>query len=283
MILAIEGSVELAVFAALLLLLALHRDSVRRHWRRGLVVGLLVLLLAVPQHLTNLLYLDAEGMLRTEAANGVVLPFQAGYALAGAVIASVIGSLLRAGWYALITCVVLGAWARIRPDAPLLGSGLPPRWRRLALSLGLGLLAGVAFTGFFEILRVESGQAAELLEAWFPDLAAAAPAERALAVLPAAVSAAVCEELVFRGALLGALLRWLGERRWALPVAAIITALPWALLHLSLTDSPWLKLLQIGLLGLALAWMARRWSLEAAILGHLGLNLASLGMMVALG
>jgi hypothetical protein len=38
----------------------------------------------------------------------------------------------------------------------------------------------------------------------------------------------------------------------------------------------WIKLAQIFLLGLVFGWLARRYSVEAAILAHVGLNVTAL-------
>jgi membrane protease YdiL (CAAX protease family) len=206
-----------------------------------------------------------------------------GAAIGGVLVGAVLGTLLRSVWYALVACIAVGVWQRLRPSAPLLGADLVARARPLAGALAVGVLAGLVSAWLFHLLRVDSGQALRLLEGYFPRLAAADPGLRSLVALPLALTAALCEELVFRGALLGSLLWWGRKQRWVGPAAAVLTSLAWASLHLSLTDQPLIKLVQIFLLGLGLVALTRRWGLEAAILAHLGLNVAGLVGMWALG
>ncbi len=282
---AVEGSVEVLVMAGLLVLLVRGRDALLAHWRRGLVVALLVLLMAVPQHLATMVFVDSRQLM-----GAVELPTNAdierllhGATLGSIAVGAVATTLLRMGWYGLISCVAVATWASLRPGEPLLGSGLRTRMGPLLACLGLGVLAGALSAWLFHALRVDAGQALQRLASFYPRLAEAEVTTRALVALPWSMSAALTEEIVFRGALLGALLGWAGQRRGPVIAAVLCSSLLWALLHLSLTDAPVLKLAQIFLLGLALAAVTRRWGLDAAILAHLGLNAAGLVGLVLLG
>lgn len=281
---AIEGGVELLVFAVLLVLLVQGRDLVERHWRRGLVVAVLVLVLAVPQHLSTMFYIDPARMMGEELFGGSaeLETIARGVTIGSIAVGAVFGTLLRMGWYLLVTCIAVGAWQTLRPAAPLLGSGLGAKARRLLGGLGIGLVVGAGSTLLFHGLEVDSGQALKQLAAYYPGLVDAGAGTRALVALPLSLTAALTEEIVFRGALLGALLRWGKERGWVIVAAVLSTSALWALLHLSLTDAPGLKLIQIFILGLGFAEITRRWGLEAAILAHLGLNVAGLVGMVLL-
>ena len=280
----LESGVDLGVTACLIALLVLHRDSVKLHWRRGLVVGLLVLGVVVPQNLTTIFYISPDRMVGDLGPQGLE-EIMEGAALAGVIIGATVGTAARVIWYTVITCVVVAEWQRLRPDAPLLGQALLARARArpLALALGMGLLAGALSAWIFDLIQVDMGQAIELLQEYFPGLAESSAGTRVLVALPLGVYAALVEELVFRGALLGFLLRVGRERRWVVLASSVVTSLTWALLHLSVTDMPLVKLTQIFLIGLGLAAIARRWGIEAAILAHLGLNLAGLAGMLVLG
>ena len=280
----LEGGVDLLVMVALVALLALHRESLRAHWRRGLVVGLLVLALAVPQHLTTLIYLEPDRLFGGSGLGGSeeLQRVARGATFAGVTLGAVVGTVVRMVWYTAICCVAVEEWRRLRPQAPLLGSSLRSRVGPLVGALAVGLVVDTLSALVFHVAAVDSGPALKALEAYFPRLADASPWVRTLVVLPLGVYAALVEELVFRGALLGFLLRVGRERRWVGAAAMVLTSITWALLHLSVTDAPWLKLAQIFLVGLGLAAMTRRWGLEAAILAHLGLNLAGLAGFWAL-
>ncbi len=281
LIAALEGVVNLLLLGALLLLLALHRQSVVRWWRGGLVVAGVVLLLAVPQHLSTFVYFDIGAMLgelglpRLEWA--VRLGSWAGLFL------GLFASSLAAGWTALVYCVAVGEWSRLRPGTDVLAGRPPAPTSRLWIAAGAGALVGVAFSLLFHWLGVEAGQGLEQLQVYYPSLAEAGPLTKALTALPYVSSAALTEEIVFRGALLGFLLRAGKERGWVIVAATVVVSLLWASLHLSATDAPLLKFGQITLIGFALAELTRRWNLESAILAHLGLNLAGLATMVVVG
>jgi len=278
----LESGVDLAVTGCLIALLVLHRDSVKLHWRRGLVVGLLVLGVVVPQNLTTIFYISPDRMVGDLGPQGLE-DIMEGAVLAGVIVGSTVGTAMRVIWYTVLTCVVVTEWQRLRPDAPLLGQALLARVRPLSLAFGLGLLAGALSAWIFDLIQVDMGRAIELLQAYFPGLAESSVGTRVLVALPLGVYAALVEELVFRGALLGFLLRVGREQRWVVVAASVATSLAWALLHLSVTDMPLIKLTQIFLIGLGLAAIARRWGIEAAILAHLGLNLAGLAGMLVLG
>jgi membrane protease YdiL (CAAX protease family) len=81
--------------------------------------------------------------------------------------------------------------------------------------------------------------------------------------------------------LLGFLLAVGGRGRLGPIAAVVLTTLVWALLHLSMTDAPMIKLGQIAFVGLLLAALARRGGLGEAILAHLGLNVAGAATALA--
>ena len=90
------------------------------------------------------------------------------------------------------------------------------------------------------------------------------------------VSAAVAEEIVFRGAILGFLFRVSRSNTAALLASIFSVSLAWAFLHFPNTDSPTFKIAQVFVLGVILAEVTRRWSLESSVVLHASFNVASL-------
>ncbi len=281
----VEAGVDLLVLGVIVVVLALNADSMKLHWRRGLVVGALLLLLLIPQHITTIVFIEpselfgGNPMMDDPGMERVMR----GATLFGVTVGALVGTVIRVVWYSAITCVAVQEWSRLRPDGPLLGQRWGQRAGGLLVALAIGLAAGVLSSVLFHLLDIDTGKAIELLQAYFPGLAEAGPGLRALVATPLGLYAAVAEEIAFRGVLLGFLLRLGRERPWVVLVAAVTTSMAWALLHLSLTDAPGIKLVQIFLIGLGLVWITRRWGLEAAILAHMGLNVAGLLGMLVLG
>lgn len=280
---AFEGFVAAVVFAVQLVALASNRAAVARGWRRGLALGAVLAVLAVPQCVSTAFFLDPGAMLEDLGQGGAlpesVVLFGVGFGL----LVGLAGSLLQAGWLGLMACVAEGEWGRLLPGRPLYLGSSPRRGPRLAACAGFGLGVGIASAALFFALGVDLGQGLAELAAYFPGLASASPLARGLIAMPLLCAAAIGEEVGFRGALLGFLWRVGGDRRWARVGAVVVVTGTWALLHLSVTDAPGLKVGQIALVGLALCWIARREGLGAAIAAHLALNLGGLAGALAMG
>ncbi len=281
MVALMEGGVDAALNFVLLLMLVWQRERLLPHWRRGAVVAFLVLMLAVPQHIGTLVFLDPRALIEGAASLGSE-SLGSGAARFGIFVSMMFGTALRMVWYGVLTCLAVSEWQRLRPRRPLLGDDLPSRWRRLLVGLGIGALLGVLTAVAFDAAGVDAGRALEDLRAYFPALADGPPIARVAVALPLGISAALVEEIVFRGVLLGAMLRAGKEEPGIVLAAVLATSVAWACLHLSITDMPGIKLLQIFFFGLILAELTRRWSLESAIAAHLGLNLAGLASMLVL-
>ncbi len=279
-----EVLVTVGTFVLLLTLMAEHRAGVRRHWRRGLLVSLALLALAVPQLASTLFFIDSDAIVSHLGLGGSPLADSQrdGAVMVGVALGAVFTASLRAGWYCLVFCAVSSEWRRLRPESPAMFGGLLTKPRQLWLPFLGGGVAAALSAGLFAALEVEMGSALRALQEWYPRLADSDPGVLALVALPVAVTAVITEELVFRGALLGFFLRILGEGPWGAAWAAVLSSAAWAAVHLSVTDAPGIKFTQIFLLGLVFAALARRWRIEAAMMAHLGLNLMGLVWVVAL-
>jgi membrane protease YdiL (CAAX protease family) len=83
---------------------------------------------------------------------------------------------------------------------------------------------------------------------------------------------AIIEELTYRGAIFGFLLRLSRNNRWAIVASTLFVSLIWALGHLSNTNAPLIKCIQIFIIGIVFCEFARRISIESAIASHIALN-----------
>jgi membrane protease YdiL (CAAX protease family) len=103
------------------------------------------------------------------------------------------------------------------------------------------------------------------------------------ALIPAFVAIAISEEILFRGVVQGWITRLLGGDRAAAALAIVAATAVWTLGHAGSAEPLWLKLSQIFILGLVFGWLAYRYSVEAAIVAHVGLNVSALLAAYALG
>jgi uncharacterized protein len=152
-----------------------------------------------------------------------------------------------------------------------------PRRGPRAGDLGLGVVVGVVGFG---VLVLAVGAVFQLLgdveapEQQALDDAALGGMEALLAVVLAVLIAPVLEELVFRGALHGALRARVGV--W---LAALLSSAVFAVIHVEIVTSSPAFLVQLFLLGLVFVWLYERTgNLAAPIVAHLVFNAISVGM-----
>jgi membrane protease YdiL (CAAX protease family) len=267
--------IEFACFVFIAVLTALTWRQIRFTWKAGLAIAVMLFVLGLPSVLLALAYLDLSGTGREIPAHlrGFV-QVAAGVAALGITVVQIP---LRAAYLH----VAAAEWGRVRPSAapteprPYLAAlAGPARTRRLGIAVGagVGLVSVVLTFALFWAAGVREGQSMKELQRLFPQIQEASAVVALPAMLGFVIAAAVTEELIFRGAMLGFLLRV--TRNQAALAWVFITAVSalWALLHIPNTDHPTLKVMQIFLLGLALGGMTRRWGLPSAVAAHVTLN-----------
>ena len=171
--------------------------------------------------------------------------------------------------------VAAAEWEKVRPDAfPLLAKTGKAPWRWVLGASAFGAAAGALSVVIFVAMGVEEGEEIKELLKLFPDAEEASLWLKVPVVVLAISAPAIAEELTFRGGILGFLLRLSGNNRLAVAGSIIAVSLVWSLIHIPNTDAPLMKCAQIFIIGIAFAEFARRSCIEAAIAGHLALNLA---------
>jgi membrane protease YdiL (CAAX protease family) len=157
---------------------------------------------------------------------------------------------------------------------PLL-SRAKERFGGWGLACMFGTVSGVVTAFVFQALEIKEGQSITwMVETLMPGLSDVPLWGQYALALPTLLAYAIAEEVTYRGILQGWISRLLGDKRGAVIIAVVITSIAWAIAHASNTDAIGIKLTQIFLLGLAFGWLARRYSVEAAIIAHLSLNAA---------
>ncbi len=272
----------LALFVLLVVLSAVHGRKLKQHWKVGAVLALALTLMHLPGLILTLTFLDwAE--LAGRFGNGFGDDRAATIIRGLGIAVSLLVFVLRAVWYVFLYHVSASEWLSVEANAlPLLRRTGRPPWRPIAGAFLFGLAAGLASAALFSSLGVTESDAVKQMRALLPGVEELSPIIIALTGLFMLTAIAISEELLFRGVLFGFLARLSKGNKLALGASMIVISLLWALLHLQNTNCPPLKLAQIFVLRIVFCMLARRGLLEAAIAGHVGLNLAALAAGLAL-
>jgi membrane protease YdiL (CAAX protease family) len=269
-------SVEVLVFVGLIFLIFLDRGFVRQFYKQGLLFGLLIFSMELPVSLFTYVLLD-----RTVFESGPGGPSREGIMGLGMVIGLVVSMgvlVLKIGWRGLIYVVAAAEWGRVRPEDGLHRVSVERlRCRRpLLWPLLFGAAVGAFSTFLFHFLGVGLGDTMSLSPQISAQLQRFSLAVRLLISVLFMANAAVLEEVMFRGAIQGFLLRVTRGTRSGIVLSNLLATVIWTMLHLLNTNAPAVKFSQIAFLGLVFGELARRWGLNSAIAAHLGLNLASI-------
>jgi uncharacterized protein len=186
------------------------------------------------------------------------------------------GRLVLVAVQASVLATVL-AWLAARGSLAFVAA---PGRRPRGGDVGLGVAVGV---GGFGVLVLALGALFQLFgdvdapQQQALDDAAVGGLDALLAVVLAVLIAPVLEELVFRGALHGALRSRVGVRP-----AAVVSSAVFALIHLEIVTSSPAFLVQLFLLGLVFVWLYERTgNLVAPVAAHLVFNAISIAIAYA--
>ena len=256
--------VQVAYLVLTIILGVRNGPHLKRHWRAGLMVGLVLLVGLVPSMFFAVAYLDMGAL-----GEGMVWVLMVG------VVLGVLFQVVKVVWHALLYTVALAEWHKVGNGGPLGGRlRVPFAWRELVCPFAIGVFIAAVSVIAFTLLGIEEGDAFLALRQLFPGATEASAWVTFPTVLLLAVTLAVSEELMYRGGTMA----WL-MRKWRHPVArwagVLVITLIWALAHVPNTDAPWVKITQMTIIGIVLAEVVRRGSLRDAIAVHVGLNAAS--------
>jgi membrane protease YdiL (CAAX protease family) len=273
----VAGAAQLGVILAVIVAAIRSWEETRAAWRPGLVLAGVAAAMAVPNRVVGAMYTDVSAMLPFLPTQDQE-PIQALIvALPGMAFGVAIAVGLYAAHYALTLRLDSG---QAHPFPALTGQAHPYRGWGIALVIGLG--AGLLSTALFRLLEIEVGELMELAQDLTPGLDREAWWFSWLVVLPWTLTAAIQEELMFRGVVQRFLARWFGRGELGGWAAIVVTSLFWACLHAPNTTAMGFKLVQIFLLGLIFGALARKRGVEASIVAHMSLNLAATALELTL-
>lgn len=248
----------------------------REQMRPSAILTLIIVLLSLPASVVSLVYLDPSAA-NPDVPAGMrsILQWVVRFAIVGGT-----------GLNVFLLLMQVPVAMRLGGPHPLpvlyrqtdAGRGLP-------LAAGLGALLGGISVALFYALEVDPGELIEMAKKMIPGVDMETPAYVIGVSLPAVIGMAISEELLFRGIMQ----RWLAGKlsgkvggTW---IAICATSTIWAMAHLANVEQVGLKLTQIFLLGLLFGYLTKRYSVEASMAAHVGLNIvavvAPLGMRMA--
>lgn len=263
--------VQLGVFLGVLVYGVMRWNECRPRFGRAALVATAILVLSVPAAALGALYMDLGAMLPKTLPAG---PSSDGLmtALRVVMLAATLVTALLTFLHNVLMVPVVALLKAPRPAFPLLFGETPP-FAGVGLAAAIGVGFGVLSYVLFVALDVQAGELMKWYMELYPGVDFQSPGVVAGVLLPFVLSAALAEELTYRGVIQPFIARILGDGRAAFGVSLVVTSLLWALAHSANADNPALKIGQIFVLGLAFGGLARRFSIEAAMVAHLGLNL----------
>ena len=260
-------------------LISLRGKLVLVRWMKGLTVSFVVFLVSLPSVIVGVMGAMEKG----EPINALVI----------GVVVGVLVLLLMMVWWMFLYGGGAVYWKEsyeggyvILDRKMLLGRGRCGAWGKVFLSLGIGLIYGLLSCWVFEKIGVNvnenmlgnvvlEGQGGEEGAGWLI----------ALVLFSTFTSAALVEEMSFRGMLLpwfARVLGWKEGKGLGFVLSTLLVSLLWAVIHWPNTNMPVVKVVQIFLIGLVFCVFARKWGMESAIAGHVGLNWSAV-LLVCLG
>lgn len=274
--------VWLCMFMLVLVMGPVHWRRIRGHLKAGLWVGLLCVAMQTPATILAITCMDVDQL---AARFGAALPdkeMAVFFVWIGVVLG--IGLLaLKVFWYAAVYHVAASEWEQVNPDAlPVLRRTGRKPWVAILMGLLFGVAAGCLSAVVFAALGADASDSVKELLALFPGLESVDPLVYAPAMFLTVAAIAVAEELLFRGALFGLMVRIGRNNCLVVVVSAVVVSLLWAVMHYENSNMPLLKMGQIFALGLAFCAFARRGRIEIAIAAHVGLNVAAVAAALAI-
>ncbi|UCD29426.1 MAG: CPBP family intramembrane metalloprotease [Planctomycetota bacterium] len=265
-------AIQITVVIVYVVMAIQNRQYFKKYWKPGLFLAILLFFMVLPSSIFSLVYIDAL-VFSEEMRPAFLIGLAVGFFIL----------IIRIGWHMILYFVAAAEWEQAGSTVFAMEQaqrGLPRR--EMIEAFSFGICAAVLTYAVFIPLGVQEGP----IFAKFRDFFPAADSASLLVTIPIVTlfvtAFAISEELVFRGGILGLVVRRTGENRVIRYIAISAISLLWALAHIPNTSVPEVKVVQVFIIGLILAEIARRSCIQSAIAAHIGLNLGSVGLTFVL-
>jgi hypothetical protein len=275
-------AVYLPVVVLVVVLAARDRRRFSANWASGFLVAVAWFLLFLPLMVFTMTHADVlaaaqQGGATPEGQRAAIMVLFASLMIVFTV------KVVQIPCYTVVYHVAAEQWGAIRPDAFPLLHGRPVPWLAVAGAAAFGVGAAAAGAAVFKLFPVEVLGLVRSFSTLNPEAAQAGPWVRLPLLGLAAAGAALGDELVLRGALLGWLLRAGRNRRAAAVEAAVLVSLFGACAAVLSGGATPAQGAQVFVVGLFLCEFARRSCIEAAVAAHVCLNVGALLIGTAMG
>ncbi|MBN1524762.1 MAG: CPBP family intramembrane metalloprotease [Spirochaetales bacterium] len=274
--------IQFGMFVLFITLAVIHRKKIRETAPVAILVGIVTMFLGLPLQILVYKNIDVQSLVQPHMPETMDWHVLGPVVHVFVVIAGMAAILFSAVYCMFCYIIAYGEWGKIVPRPfPVLtmrfgmSLKLKKRFAEIGIASGTGVVLAAASYFAFLFLNVGASREMDDLFRQFPDLFMEPGWIQAIVLSFFFVSAAITEEIMFRGALLGFFLRITKNRFAYYIVFAIVVSAIWAFFHFYNTNAPLIKLGQVFLIGLLLSEAARRWSLESAIAFHVSLNISS--------
>jgi membrane protease YdiL (CAAX protease family) len=267
---------EVAFLVLYILLAIRNRGAFKKHWKPGLLLGIALFLMVVPNIVYAAIHLDLSTVFEHFAGSShpPEAPVLIGIAV-GFFVMFVI-HILCIGWYMVLYVVSASEWTKTRtltlPEH--VGEKKLP-WLHIWCAFAFGVFMGGVSVIVFHFLGVGEGEMFKDVNRFFPDIGTSSSVWGLLVSILVLTRMAIIEELVYRGGIFAFLVSRARNNRLAIIASLIIISLTWALAHIPNTSTPLIKITQVFIIGLFLGEFARRSCIVTAMAAHIGLNISA--------
>lgn len=266
---------EVAILALYILLAVKNRHAFKKHWKPGLLLGIALFLMVVPNIVYVVIHLDLSAVFEhfTDSAASPEAPVLVG--IAAGFFGALVLHILCIGWYMVLYIVSASEWTKTRMFTFMKHIGekrLP--WLHIWCAFAFGVFTGVVSVIVFHLLGVEEGEMFDDANRFFPGMLTSSSIWGLLISIPVLIRIAIVEELVYRGGIFAFLISKARNNRLAIIASLIIVSLTWAVAHIPNTNTPLIKITQVFIIGLFLGEFARRSCIESAMAAHIGINIS---------
>ena len=269
----------IVIFVFSIVVICFNGPAIKRSWRVGTAVAVVLLIIMSASVVSTLFVMDIEKQVMAQGGGAAHLSLPVVYTVMAIFILGVL--LVKSAWYVLVFAAGVGEWGRAGlPGYVLLMRRDPRAWPGIWLGVVLGTVSAVISVAVMVWLGTGVGPLLDESMFMFQGVEDLAWPMSILIFSLAVLGPAITEELTFRGLMLGFFFRISKHNRIAMALSIVVVSILWSLLHVPNTDMPFVKCTQIFLIGLIFGELARRRGIEAAIAGHVALNLVAVGLSV---
>lgn len=253
-------SIQMLIVGVYIVLSWKNRQLLKPHYKIGLLLAATIFACKAPGIIYNLLKISEI------LGDRLTVQMKIGFALGFGF------EFLLMGWYATIYAVGAHLWLKARPVCSYFDIKKTPQYLQPYLvPATIGVAAGILSVVILKATGVESQ--GKILNNLANPAVTPALFPGVILMILTLTAAAMAEEITFRGGIIAYLIWKFRNNTFGQAASVAVVSLAWALMHLSNTSSPGIKISQIFLIGILFFEIARRYGLKGSITAHVCFNI----------